>query len=149
MKKTILLGEKGMISANVSKWLFGILGLLWLILGIIEIYEEGSSIGSIGYLAIAFVFIVYSILVFTINPLAPKVIITDHEIKIKRKVIGGHINILWNDIKSIEFDQYTIAFHLTEGVKEFTYRTNADISIEIKSSIREIAETKNISVTGG
>ena len=149
MKKTILLGEKGMISTKISKWLFTILGLLWLLLGIIRFYEDGAGTGSIAYLVIAFAFILYSILVFTVNPFAPKVILSDEEIVLKRKAFSSPVKILWNSIQSIEFNQYMIAFHSTEGVEEFSYSTNADISIEIKTAIREIAEQKNIQVVGG
>ena len=149
MKKTILLGEKGMVSTKVSAWLLGILGLIYLVLGSMEIYEQGASIGSSGYLLLGFIFILYSIIVFTINPFAPKVTISDIEVTIKRKVFIAPINILWTSIHSIEFDQYMIALHLTDRVEEFSYSTNAEISIEIKSAIREVAENKNIQVIGG
>jgi hypothetical protein len=149
MEKTILLGEKGMVSAKASAWLLGILGLIWLILGSMEIYAQGASIGSSGYVLVGFIFILYSIIVFTVNPFAPKVTISDIEVKIKRKVFSTPINILWTSIQSIEFDQYMIALQLTDRVEEFSYRTNAEISIEIKSAIREVAENKNIQVIGG
>jgi hypothetical protein len=149
MKKTILLGEKGVVSTKTSASLFGILGLIWFILGSIEIYEQVTSIGSSGYLIIGFVFILYSIITFTVNPFAPKVTISDSEIKIKRTVFSGAIRILWISILSIEFDQYMITFHLTDKVEEFSYGTNAETSIEIKSNIREVAENKNIRVIGG
>ena len=149
MKKTILLGEKGMISTKASAWLLGILGLIWLVVGSMEIYVQGASIGSSGYLLIGFIFILYSITVFTVNPFAPKVTISDIEVKIKRKVSSGTIRILWTSIQSIEFDHFMIAFHLTDRIEEFSYSTNAETSIEIKSSIREVAENNNIQVIGG
>ena len=149
MKKTILLGEKGMISTKASSWLLGILGLIMFVLGSMQIFAKGASIGSIGYVLVGFIFILYSIIVFTVNPFAPKVTISDIEVKIKRKVFSAPINILWTSIHSIEFDQYMIALHLTDRVEEFSYSTNAEISIEIKSAIREVAKNKNIQVIGG
>lgn len=149
MKKTILLGEKGMISSKISKWLLGILGLLWFAFGTLKIYADGVSIGSIGYIIIGLILIVYSVLIFTANPFAPKVSISENEIKIKRKVFSRSVNILWTNIESIEFDQYLIVFNLKDGIEEFDYSTNAEISIEIKSSIREAAENKHIEVKGG
>ena len=149
MKKTILLGEKGMISTKTSAWLLGILGLMWLVLGGIEIFKENATIGSSGYLLIGVVLILYSLIVFTVNPFAPKVNISDTEIKIKKKVFGGSHKILWANMKSIELDQYLIIFHLLDRSEEISYSTNAEISIDIKSTIREVAESKNIQVTGG
>jgi hypothetical protein len=149
MKKTILLGSKGTISNNVSKWIFGILGLLYIVLGSKKIYEQGVSFDSIGHLIIAFVFLLYSIIVFSVTPLTPKMRICDNEIEIKRKIFSSPIKILWTNIQSIEFNQYMIVFHLTDRVEEFNYSSNAETSIEIKSSIREVSEKKNIQVTGG
>lgn len=138
-----------MISTKTSAWLFGILGVIWLGLGAFEIYNEEASIGTSGYLMIGIAFILYSILVFTLNPFAPKMTITDFDVKIKLKILSGSIRILWTDIQSIEFAQYKIDFQLRDRVEEVSYSSNSETSIEIKSAIREVADQKNIQVVGG
>lgn len=149
MEKTILFGEKGMISRKTSAWLFSILGIVWIVLGSIEVYKEEVSIYSSGYLIIGFVFVLYGLIVFTANPFAPKVTISDSDLRIKKNVFGGSIRILWTSIQSIEFDNYMVAFRLKDRIEAISYGTNAEISIEIKSTIREVAEKKGIQVIGG
>ena len=149
MKKTILLGENGMISTKTSAWLMSILGLFWCAWGAKALYENGLSIGSSGNLIIGLIFLLYSILVFTANPFAPQVTISDSEIMIRKKVFGGSTRLNWSDVQSIEFDTYLIIFHLSEGDHEFSYKTNQETSIKVKTAIREMAATKSIEVTGG
>lgn len=138
-----------MISAYMSKWLFGILGIIHFGYGLVKIYEEGTSISGVSYIIIGLAFLLYSVLIFTNNPFAPKVIISDAEIKIKRKAFRRPLQILWSNIQSIEFDNYLIVFHLQDRIEKFSFNTNAETSIEIKSSIREIAENNNIQISGG
>lgn len=150
MKKTILLGTKGAISVTVSKWTFGILGLFWLVLGIIKLSgQDGTTFESIGHLIIGSIFLLYSVIVFTLNPFAPKVVISDDVILIKPKLFNKPIKVLSSSIKSIEFGQYKIMFHLEDSIEEINYSSNAKTSIEIKSAIRIVAEHKNIPISGG
>ena len=148
MKKTILLGDNGLVSTKTSAWLFGILGIIWCALGARELFVDGLNIGSSGYLIIGFLFIFYSVIVFTANPFAPQLTISDLEIIIRKNVFGSSTKYIWANIQSIELDKYLITFYLTDRIEEFSYSTNNEKSIEIKSAIREAAEAKNIQVTG-
>ena len=85
---------------------------------------------------------------FTANPFAPQLTISDLEIIIRKNVFGSSTKYIWANIQSIELDKYLITFYLTDRIEEFSYSTNNEKSIEIKSAIREAAEAKNIQVTG-
>lgn len=52
-------------------------------------------------------------------------------------------------LKKIEFDLYKLSFQLSDNNLVFSYNSHPDISIDIKNMIREMAEEKNIEVTGG
>jgi len=149
MGKTVILGSKNVISNNVSKWLSLIIGILYLVLGAVKTYEQGSSFDSLGWLFLGACFILYGLLVFTATPLTPKMRISDIQVELKNKIFGKRTKVMWADVQSIEFGQFMIIFKLKDRDKELNYRSNKDASIEIKSLIREIAENKNIQVSGG
>ncbi len=149
MNKTILLGATNSISNNAGKWLLSIIGALYLGLGSIKIYEQGVSFESVGWLVIGACFLIYGLIIYSATSLTPKVKISDTQIEIKNKIFGKATRILWTDIQKITFAPYTITFRLKDKDERVTYSSSAETSIEIKSSIREVAENKNIQVEGG
>ena len=149
MNKTILLGSTNAISNNASKWIFSIIGIIYIGLGITDTYEQGSSFSSIGRIIIGISFLLYSLIIFSATPLTPKIKVNNNEVELKNKIFSKTLRIMWMNIKSIEFDSYSIGFRLNDGVEKFNYKSNAESSIEIKSLIRKVAESKNIPVIGG
>ena len=149
MDKIVILGSKNVISNNASKWISIIIGILYLVLGSVKTYEHGSSFESLGTLALGACFLLYGLLVFAATPLTPKMRISDIQVELKNKIFAKTIIVIWTDVQSIEYDQFMIIFKLKDRVEVLNYSSNADASIEIKSLIREIAESKNIPVSGG
>ena len=149
MDKIVILGSKNVISNKASKWISMIIGILYLVLGSVKTYEQGSSFDSLGWLVLGACFLLYGLLVFAANPLTPKMRISDIQVELKNKIFGKTTMVTWTDVQSIEFGQFMIIFKLKDRVEVLNYSSNADASIEIKSLIREIAESKNILVSGG
>ena len=149
MDKVVILGSKNVISNKASKWISMIIGIMYLVLGSVKTYEQGSSFDSTGWLFLGACFLLYSLLVFTATPLTPKMRITDIQVELKNKIFGKRTKVMWTDVQSIEFGQFMIIFKLKDRDEVFNYSSNTDASIEIKSSIRELADSKNIPVTGG
>ncbi|MEQ8240942.1 MAG: hypothetical protein RIA69_17125 [Cyclobacteriaceae bacterium] len=149
MDKVVILGSKNVISNKVSKWISMIIGTVYLILGSIKTYEKGSSFESVGWLLLGACFLIYGLLVFTATPLTPKMRINDVQVELKNKIFSKTTMVIWTDVQSITFGQFMIIFKLKDRDEVFNYSSNADASIEIKSSIREIAKSKHIQVSGG
>lgn len=59
------------------------------------------------------------------------------------------MEIPWDHIKSINFGPHKIVFSMTGSDYIFSYRSTSDTSKEIKTAIREMAESKGIEVLGG
>lgn len=84
---------------------------------------------------------------FPFNPLSPKIIINNLSIIFKKSVFKPDVKLDWNDIKSIQFDEFKIHFGLESGVDTFEYKSNDDISLRIKKSLRKMAASKNVEIT--
>ena len=149
MDKTILLGATSVISNRASKWLWSIIGTLYIGLGTSKIYNQGASFESVGWLIIGASFLIYGLIIFSATLLTPQIRITDSEIQIKKKILDKATLVPWTHILSIEFGPYLISLQLNDRVETISYSSHAEASIEIKSIIREVAESKDIPVTGG
>jgi hypothetical protein len=111
--------------------------------------EDGLTVMSGGQLFTGIFFVFYAIFTFSITPITPKVAISPQAISYRRSPFGQTQTLNWSDITSIEFSAYLITFHLEGRSHSFDYKANSATSIEIKTSIREVAEQLNIEVTGG
>lgn len=149
MDKTVILGTKNVISNKASKWISIIIGMLYIVLGSLKTYEQGSSFDSLGWLVLGIGLLLYGLLVFAPTSLTPKMRINNNQVGLKNKIFGKTTDVMWKDVQSIEFGQFMITFKLKDREEVLTYNSNPDASIEIKSSIRELAESKNIQVSGG
>jgi len=149
MSKTILLGNPNNISINASKWISAIIGIMYLGMGLIKLWQEGFSFYAAGYIVLGTAFGVYAFVVFSTTLFTPRVDLDDNGLKLRNKVFGKTTRLSWQDIVSIDFDTYEINFNLKSGVHSFSYTSNTAISIEIKQSIREMAEPKGIIVSAG
>lgn len=149
MTKTILLGTGNNFSNKTSKWLFVILGVLYVVYGYQKMDQVDRLIESRGFMIYGIVFVAYGFIIFSNNAFSPKVVINEKTIKFKPKFFGAATQIHWIDIRQIEFGSYEITFHLKDGDVRIPYHTNPDISIEIKKAIRPIAHNLSIDVIGG
>ena len=149
MNKTILLGAKSALSNNASKWLLSLIGLSYIGFGAIKIYQQGSSFESTAWLIAGTLFLFNGLITYSSTPWTPRIRINDSEIYVKNKLFGKSKIILWVNIQSIEFEPYTIVFHFMDSDEIISYKSNAEASIEIKSVLREVAESKAIQVKGG
>lgn len=154
MAKTILIGINNKFSANAHKVNYILTGILYFILGITFIIKDG--IGFWGYtpgilISIAgTLYALYGAMEFSENSkFASKVKVDDAEIVLKNSFWKPAHKIKWTDIVAINFEPYQIVFLLQNSTYEFAYKCDADISREAKRTIREIAEQKDIEITGG
>ena len=80
---------------------------------------------------------------------ALRVKIDNNGIELKNNFFKPVTQLNWTDLQSIEFGLYEISFQLTGTTKVFSYDSNANVSRDIKKTIREFAERKNVMVIGG
>ena len=67
----------------------------------------------------------------------------------KTSIFKRPSKMLWQDIQSIKFRPYRIDLIMSNATENITYDTTADISVEIKETLSEIAMKKNIEVIAG
>ncbi len=79
---------------------------------------------------------------------APSIRVDEKEIRLKRNLFISPVIISWNDIKNIQMGSYDLAISTNRGKIDFLYRAYPDDSALIKSFIRELAELKQIAITG-
>lgn len=154
MKKTILLTQNG-LSEKVSKWLFVIVGISNSINGIGYLIDTpltnwGLRLG-VFLLASGILIAILGLIVFNpTNVLAPKFVIDENGIQIRGTLHVKTKTINWNDIKEITYKSFELDFLLNDNSsKLIILRTNGETSVEIKKSIREIADKKSINIIGG
>jgi len=154
MGKTILIGLNNKLSINTNKLLTSISGLLFFIYGVL--YIDLSSIKTFGtILGISMILagihnIVFGLTAFSkSSKYAMRLKVNNSLLEFKSSYYKPVIKLNWNDIKQIKLDAYQVNFQLDKRNEVFRYRSNSDISKEIKSTLRKIAEEKNITVTGG
>ncbi len=153
MNHTILLTKNdSYISAKTNRIMSIIGGLLFVSLGILQFYRYQNEylilfiLQSISGLY----FIMYGYLGQSKkSKYAPKVLLTNEFILIKKSIWKPAKHLNWSDIKSIQYGSYQIDFQLTKEAYTFTYNTTSSTSLEIKRAIREFAENKSIEVNGG
>lgn len=147
MKKTFLL--------RTNPWIFTVIGVLFLMNGITRFFriEELSGM-EYGLMVLNFGAGIYALL-FTIIVLtdwlgtAPKVVVFNEGVLMKSKALASGRQIAWSEIKAITFHSYQIDFKLETEPVFFNYRSSANTSKKIKDAIRDMAELKEIPITGG
>ncbi len=129
-------------------------GVLYIVVGAFQIYKysnEGLSGLAWSYLIIGGLYLIlYGYLGLSEkSKYAPKVVLTNEFIKIKKYFWKAGKKLKWSDISSIQYKSYQINFQIGKENYFFIYITNPDTSIEIKRAIREVAEINSIHVSGG
>lgn len=148
MEKTILFAA-GQVSPKAGKWIFSIIGILNLLLGIRKLTMQGINFDSVFTFFLGVGFLFYGLVIFTSTSFTPKIVINETEIRVKKKFFGTTQLIEWMNVQSIRFGPYNIAFQLDDRNETIDYEATAETSMEIKSTIRESAEQKNIPLTDG
>lgn len=154
MEKTILIGMNNRFSVRVTRWLVCFTGLLLLSSGILQLYPEPGSRADLLFgllLVVTGIFYgFYGLTAFSKKSrLALKVKVNKKAIELKNSFWKPSVSIAWEEIRSVELGNYEISFELGNLRKVFQYNTNPEVSIEIKETIRDFAELRNIRVTGG
>ncbi len=150
MRKSIAL------TPNATKWSYIISGTINLALGISHFLKAasltnwesivGAFIGIAGILVILFG-------VFSSNPankLMPMVQVDETCILVKEDLHKRERKIDWKNIKEITYKSFELDFLLDDNNREIiNLRTNGEISIEIKKTIRRFAGDRQIKIIGG
>ena len=157
MSKTILIGMNNKFSVKANRWLFSLTVLLLLTNGALYlIYNYNNRLEPIGLILgilILFGGFYYGMIGLTAfsqnSKFALRVKIDNNNIELKNNFLKPVTRLNWTDLQSIEFGLYEISFQLTGTTKVFSYDSNADVSRDIKNTIREFAERKNVKIIGG
>ena len=80
---------------------------------------------------------------------APRFTLDENELLFKETIFKKSVRFVWNQIKRIEFGPYQLVISTDVTDQKLYYSTQADTSKEIKSVIREMAESKGIEVVSG
>ena len=150
MKKTIELTPK------FTKWGFIFNGIFNTAIGINLLFQSDSWFHWTSILAIFLVIagpmvLIYGIILFNpFNKFAPKVQIDDQGLLIKNDIHKKLIKIDWEDIQEITYKTFELDFLLNNNnMVTVNLPTTANKSVEIKRTIRNFTEMKNIKIIGG
>lgn len=140
------------LTPGSTKWIFLFNGIANTAIGLNQYVGDAKGWGfTVGVLLIAGpLLIVYAAFLFSSSRLMPTVHLNDTSIEVKEDIHKESKSIPWKDIKEITFKSFEINFEM-KGQKDVivVLNTNAQISQEIKRSIRTLAEEKRITVNGG
>ena len=154
MKQTILLGNGSISSVTLSRFAYIFIGLVLILNGINTYYSD--SLGYFEYGLIAFTLIggiyamVYALIALTkFSSLSPKIRLSDSLIQFRSSITKKSKTLAWSEVEKIHFQPYQIDFILNKETIEFPYHSNSKISKRIKDTLRIIAESNKIEITGG
>ena len=80
---------------------------------------------------------------------APRFSISEDELSFKKTMMKPAIIIPWDQIKKIKMSPYILDISTEKSEIIMHYSSNPEISLEIKSAVRAMAESKGIEVVGG
>ena len=156
MSKTILLGAGGtqIFDAKIQRWAYFFLGTLFITQSFIYLLGTNDTFWTKAMIGMTFMsgtyMLVFGLMNFSrTSKFSPKLKIDDAYVELKTSLFKKGIKIKWQDIQSVSFKPYRVDFKLVDTVEVIAYDTTSDISIDIKETLREIAEKKNIEVIGG
>jgi hypothetical protein len=150
MTKTIELTPK------TTKWIFIFNGIINSGLGLRQLYTADSwtSWGSIlGLLLIIAgpLLLIYGLILFNrTNKLTPKVQVDDNGIIIKEDIHKGQRTIEWKNVREISYKPFELNFLLTDNnIETVNLSTSGEISLDVKKTIRQFADDRQIKIVGG
>ncbi len=154
MDRVILLGMNNKFSLKTNLWGHLILGILLVIQGVYHIesnifFPFGRMMGII-LVPAGIGYSIYGFLSFNkSSKYAPGFSINEDELSFKKNLSKPAQKIPWSHIKKIEMAPYLLIVSTEESETVMHYSSNPEISKEIKSAIREMAESKGIEVLVG
>ena len=144
------------LTPKSTKWIFVMNGIINSSLGLLQLSASDSwtSWGSIlGILLVIAgpLMIVYGLILFSrTNRLVPKVLVDNNGIIIKEDIYKGQRKIDWKSIKEITYKPFELVFLLTDNnIETVNLATSAEISVDVKKTIRQFADDRQISIIGG
>ena len=150
MKKTIELTPKS------TKWFFVYNGVVNTAIGINALLSTNSwihwtSILGIILIVSAPILLIYGLILFRpSNKLIPRITINERGLIIKGDIFKKVISVDWTDVREITYRSFALDLKLSDNsIKTLNLPTTADKSIEIKKTIREFSDNKNIIIEGG
>jgi hypothetical protein len=150
MTKTIELTPK------TTKWIFIFNGIINSGLGLRQLYTADSwtSWGSIlGLLLIIAgpLLLIYGLILFNrTNKLTPKVQVDDNGIIIKEDIHKRQRTIEWKNVREISYKPFELNFLLADNnIETVNLSTSGEISLDVKKTIRQFADDRQIKIVGG
>ena len=129
--------------------IFGTITLIYLIYRSIA-FEDFDLLFQLGYPIYGTIALFTGLFLYSEKSrFSKKVKVNEKGIYLKSRVFKKGKFINWSVIKSIEFSKYQFTFELNHSQYIFHYKSNPEYSIAAKRAIREVANLKGISVTGG
>jgi hypothetical protein len=154
MKKTFLL-TRHKFAPKTSKSLFGICGTINLVNGIRNLSQDYLTnweliFGVLTVLCGLLIIILGFVLFNPDHKLSPKIAIDEDLILIRENIFKKTKQIHWNDLSQISFRSFALDFiYKNNTIEPLQLKTSAERSLEIKRSLREIADKKSVNITGG
>lgn len=150
MTKTIELTPK------TAKWIFIFNGIVQTALGLRHLSTSdsltvwGSVLGLLLVIA-GPISLIYGLILFNqTNRLTPKVQVDDNGIKIKQDFYKRQRTIEWGKVKEITYKSFELNFHLKDNnIETVNLSTTGEISLDIKRTIRQFADERQIKILGG
>jgi hypothetical protein len=156
MKKTIFLTQNpNGFSTNVSKWMYLLFGIFNSVSGIERLTDASLTNWTLflGILLLSsglVMFVMGLILFSPTNKFTPRVVIDENEITIRPDLFTSTKLIRWSDIKLIIYKSYVLDFIFNDKENQrVLLPTTAATVVEIKRSLRALADRKLVTVIGG
>ncbi len=154
MQKTILL-TRYELGPKVTKFLFFMFGIGQSLQGIRYLVRDTSTNGDVFFggfqLIVGLLLILLGFTLFNSRvTFSPKISVDEEKIIVREDIFTKTKRINWNDVKEITFKSFALDILLKNNKEELVIlRTNAEVSIEVKALLREVANKKMIQVKGG
>ena len=144
------------LTPKTTKWIFLFNGIINSGLGLRQLSTADSwtSWGSVLGLVLIIagpLMIIYGVILFNrTNKLTPKVQVDDNGITVKADIHKGQRQIAWRNVKEITYKPFELNFHLTDNsIETVNLSTSGEISLDIKKTIRQFADDRQIKIVGG
>lgn len=144
------------LTPKTTKWIYLVNGLVNCFVGYLQFLRRDSWTNWATILGIVLVIagpimITYSLILFNSrNKLTPKVQLDETGISIKQDIHKRLVRIEWINIKEITYKSFELTFQLVDGeIETVSLPTNAETSITIKKTIRQIADDRQLKIIGG
>ena len=150
MTKTIELTPKS------TKWIYVMNGVILSGIGLRQLYSIDSwthwtSILGLLLIICGPLFFIYGMILFSVtNRLTPKIRVDANGVLIKESIRTEQKIVDWKNVREIIYSPYELNFHFIDNHTEtVNLRTSKAISVDVKKTIREFADGRQIKIVGG